>query len=271
MANFGISHPWVAEYVGKGKYRDAFRCGEAVKTSVNPVYNEASLYGDNRKVESVKEFKEANVTLGVTRMPLVAGRMMFGHDVGTDGTETSNTEDSTGYVGYGFITAEMENGQKIYRACFLPKVKFAESEEAYETKGDSIVLKTPALNGTAMGDTDGVWRKKSPQFETEGEADEWIRIQIGVLEQCAAPIASVAGGSYEGVQSVALRTSTEGATIRYTVDGTTPSETNGTVYSKPISISGTSGLRAIAYKEGTRTSDISVEEYFIGMDITGVD
>lgn len=264
MANFGISHPWVAEYIGKGKYRDSFRCGEAVKTSVSPEYNEASLYGDNRKVESVKEFKEAKVTLGVTRMPLIAGRMMFGHDVGADGSETSNTEDSTGYVGYGFITAEMENSKKIYRACFLPKVKFSESEEAYETKGDSIVLKTPDLNGTAIGDEDGIWRKKSPKFDTEKEADEWIRIQIGVLEQCETPVASVAGGSYNDAQSVTLRTSTEGATIRYTMDGTTPSETNGTVYSNPVTISGNSGLRAIAYKEGARTSDISVEEYFIG-------
>lgn len=266
MANFGISHPWVAEYLGKGKYRDAFRCGEAVNTSVSPAYNEGSLYGDNRKVESVKEFKEAGVALGVTRMPLAAGRIMFGHDVGSDGTEISNTEDSTGYVGYGFITAEMENNRKIYRACFLPKVKFSESEEAYETKGDSIVLKTPTLNGTAIGDTDGVWRKKSPRYDTEEEADKWIQTQIGALEQCAAPVASVPGGSYDGAQNVTLSTSTTGATIRYTTDGTTPSETNGVIYAKAISVSGNTGLRAIAYKEGTQTSALLLEEYFIESD-----
>lgn len=271
MANFGLSHPWVAEYVRTGKYKDAFRCGEAVKTSVNPAYNEASLYGDNKKVESVKEFKEATVGLGVTRLPLIASRIMFGHDVSADGAETSNTEDSTGYVGYGFITAEMEDSKKIYRACFLPKVKFAESEEAYETRGDSIVIKTPELNGTAIGNEDGVWRRKSPKFETEMKADEWIQIQLGVLEQCAAPVASVAGGTYDGAQEVTLRTSTEGATIRYTLDGTTPSETNGAVYNKPITISATSGLRAVAYKEGARESDISVEEYFVGADPVATD
>ncbi len=271
MANFGLSHPWVAEYVRTGKYRNAFRCGEAVKTSVNPVYNEASLFGDNRKVESVKEFKEASVGLGATRLPLAAGRMMFGHDVGADGTETSNTEDSTGYVGYGFITAEMEDSKKIYRSCFLPKVKFAESEEAYETKGDSIVIKTPELNGTAIGDEDGVWRIKSPKFDTEIKADEWIQIKLGVLEQCAAPVASVAGGTYSGSQEVTLRTSTEGATIRYTLDGTTPSETNGTVYAQPVTIPATSGLRAVAYKEGARASDVSLEEYFIAPVSVGTD
>lgn len=263
MANFGLSKPWVAQYVSRGNYKSAFRCAEAVNTSVNPSYNEASLRGDNREVENVKEFKNAAVNLGVTRLPKVAAKVMLGHTVGEDGTETSNTEDFTGYVGYGFITAEMEDGKKTYRACFLPKVKFAEGEESYETKGDSIAFKTPTLSGTAIGDEDGTWRIKSPHYDTEEEADKWIQVQVGVLTQCAAPVASVAGGSYEGAQSVTLSTSIQGATIRYTTDGTTPSETNGTVYSKAINISGNTGLRAIAYKEGAQTSGIMLEEYFI--------
>ncbi|MCM1213315.1 MAG: chitobiase/beta-hexosaminidase C-terminal domain-containing protein [Lachnospiraceae bacterium] len=267
MANFGLSHPWIAEYLAPGKYGESFRCGEAVSTSVSPTYNEAKLYGDNRQVETIKEFKEAAVTLGATRLPLAAGGIMFGHTMDSDGAETSNTEDSTGYVGYGFITAEMEDKKKIYRACFLPMVKFSESEEAYETKGDSIVLKTPVLNGTAIGDADGIWRRKSPRFGSEKAADEWIRLQIGTVEQCAMPMASVPGGVYGSAQSVALSTSTAGATIRYTTDGTTPSETNGQVYSEAVSISGNTGLRAIACKDGARTSDMLLEEYFVTGDL----
>lgn len=263
MPNFGLSKPWIAQYVSKGHYKNAFRCAEAVNTNVTPSYNEASLFGDNREVENVKEFKNASVALGVTRLPRIAAKIVFGHDVSDDGTETSNAEDSGEYVGYGFITAEMEDGRKKYRACFLPKVKFSESEESYETKGDSISFKTPTLNGTAITDIDGTWRRKSPIYDTEDEADKWLQVQIGVLEKCVAPIASVSGGSYEGSQSVTLSTTTIGATIRYTTDGTTPSETNGTVYSKAINISGNTGLRAIAYKEGNQTSDILLEEYFI--------
>lgn len=263
MANFGLSRPWIAQYVKKGNYRNAFRCAEAVNTSVKPNYNEASLPGDNREVERINEFKNADVTMGVTRLPRIASKVMFGHDVSDDGTEISNSEDSGEYVGYGFITAEMEDGKKKYRACFLPKVKFSEGEESYETKGDNITFKTPSLNGTAITDTDGQWRIKSPFFDTEEEADKWIQVQVGVMEKCGIPSASVSGGSYEGSQSVTLNTTTTGATIRYTTDGTTPSETNGTVYSKAINISGNTGLRAIAYKEGAQTSDILVEEYFI--------
>lgn len=263
MPNFGLSHPWVAEYVARGRYRNSFRCGEAVTTSVTPKFSEGSLLADNKEVENVKEFKNAAVNIGVTQLPKIAAKTMLGHAVEEDGTEVSNTEDSTGYVGYGFITAEMEAGKKKYRACLLLKVKFAEGEESYETKGDNITFKTPSLSGTAIGDEDGTWRIKSPKFDTEEEADKWIQVQIGALEKCGLPAASVSGGTYDEPQSVSLSTSTAGAEIRYTTDGTTPSASNGTVYSDAIEIEGNTGLRAIAYKEGASDSDIMLEEYFI--------
>ena len=55
--------------------------------------------------------------------------------------------------------------------------------------------------------------------------------------QCATPTFNPAAGAYGPAQSVTISTSTGGATIRYTTDGSTPSETAGTVYSNPVSIS----------------------------------
>ena len=43
-----------------------------------------------------------------------------------------------------------------------------------------------------------------------------------------------------------ISSGTGGATIRYTTDGSTPSETNGTVYSTPVAISTDNTLQAIA-------------------------
>ncbi|HZP59567.1 MAG TPA: FN3 associated domain-containing protein, partial [Opitutaceae bacterium] len=56
------------------------------------------------------------------------------------------------------------------------------------------------------------------------------------------------------------------ASIRYTTDGSTPSETVGTVYSGPVSISNTSSpttLTAIAYKTGLTDSPITSGVYTI--------
>ena len=166
-------------------------------------------------------------------------------------------------MGYGFITAEMLDGAKKFRACVLHKVQFKEGEESFETKGDTITFKTPTLSGVAMGTSKENWRTKSPYFDTEEEADIWIQTKLGVLEQCATPVASVAGGEYATTQSVVLTTATANAKIKYTIDGTTPSATNGTEYKSAISVAANTGLRAVAFKEGAETSGVMVEEYFI--------
>ncbi len=62
-----------------------------------------------------------------------------------------------------------------------------------------------------------------------------------------------------------LGTTTQGATIRYTLDGSEPSNTNGFVYSGPIAISGTSTLRAGAYRNGY-VSMPSITRTFLFLD-----
>ena len=47
-----------------------------------------------------------------------------------------------------------------------------------------------------------------------------------------------------------ITTETTGATIRYTLDGSTPTATTGTVYSTPLTINKTTVLRAAAFKTG---------------------
>ncbi len=54
----------------------------------------------------------------------------------------------------------------------------------------------------------------------------------------AAPTASVASGTYTTNQSVTLKTTTPGASIYYTTDGSVPDEENGIKYDGPISIKG---------------------------------
>jgi len=79
----------------------------------------------------------------------------------------------------------------------------------------------------------------------------------------AAPSFSPAAGTYSSAQSVTITTATSGATIRYTVDGSTPTSTTGTVYSSPVSISATTTLKAIAYKSGMTNSSVTTGTYTI--------
>ena len=81
--------------------------------------------------------------------------------------------------------------------------------------------------------------------------------------QCAAPTFSPGAGAFDSTQTVTISTTTGGASIRYTTNGTTPSSTVGTVYSSAVSISATATLQAIAYETGMTNSPVSSAVYTI--------
>jgi len=83
------------------------------------------------------------------------------------------------------------------------------------------------------------------------------------LLKVATPTFSPVSGTYNTYQSVALSSTTSGATIKYTTDGSAPSQVNGTVYSTAIPIQSTTTLKAIAYKVGMTDSDVGSSIYTI--------
>ena len=72
---------------------------------------------------------------------------------------------------------------------------------------------------------------------------------------------SVDRGFYSTNIAVAITTATAGATIHYTLDGSTPTETDGIAYAAPVAISNTTCLRAMAWKTGYRSTDVDTHTY----------
>jgi len=72
---------------------------------------------------------------------------------------------------------------------------------------------------------------------------------------------SVKRGFYTEKIQLALSTKTNGAIIRYTLDGSKPSESNGFTYSKPIDISQTAFVRAYASANGAVDSKIKTHTF----------
>ena len=97
---------------------------------------------------------------------------------------------------------------------------------------------------------------------TSGWADSPVATAsytIGV----ATPTFSPGAGTYATAQSVTISTTTSGAAIRYTTDGSTPTETVGTLYSGPFSVTTSQTIKAIAYKSGLPDSTVSSVAYSI--------
>lgn len=78
---------------------------------------------------------------------------------------------------------------------------------------------------------------------------------------------SVKRGFYTNPFSVEITTATDGATIVYTLDASTPSETNGTVYSVPLTVSETTTLRAMAYRTDWVSTNADTQTYLFIDDI----
>ena len=72
-------------------------------------------------------------------------------------------------------------------------------------------------------------------------------------------------GTYSTAQSVTLSSSTSGASIYYTTDGSTPT-TSSTLYTSAVSVSATTTIKAIAHKSSYTDSSVGSFAYTIGVD-----
>ncbi len=74
-------------------------------------------------------------------------------------------------------------------------------------------------------------------------------------------------GFYNAPFDLTLSTSTEGAQIRYTLDGKAPTATTGLVYTQPIRIAATTTIRAAAFKAGYVPTNVDTQTYLFLDDV----
>jgi len=77
----------------------------------------------------------------------------------------------------------------------------------------------------------------------------------------ATPTFNPNGGTFSSSQSVTISCATSGATIKYTTNGSTPSQTVGTTYTGAIILTSTTTLKAIAYKAGMSNSQVATATF----------
>ncbi len=106
-----------------------------------------------------------------------------------------------------------------------------------------------------------------------------ITITISAAGIVGAPTANPTAGTYSENQSVALASSTVGATIYYTTDGSEPTILSGVPsgttkeYTAPIAVTGTEGqsstttIKAIAVKNGMQDSSVETFTYTIQIPV----
>ena len=87
----------------------------------------------------------------------------------------------------------------------------------------------------------------------------------GVIAFAASPKFSHERGFYDQPFDLTMTTATTNAVIRYTTNGLPPTATVGSVYSGAIQINGTTTIRAAAFKDSYRPSNVETHTYiFVG-------
>ena len=87
---------------------------------------------------------------------------------------------------------------------------------------------------------------------------------ISLIQKVETPTFSPAAGAVAAGTAVTINSGTDGATIYYTTDGSTPT-TSSSVYSAPITIDVAKTIKAFAVKAGSPDSEIATAVYTIAL------
>lgn len=171
------------------------------------------------------------------------GRKSFRITTNSNGAVTVESEDpNTADVVLPIADSESEDGHKAY---------YDVTVEGKENGTTNLAV------SIAAGATKGALRAVS--FK--------IAVVVGTgenpVEQVATPTFDPAAGEIDSGTTVSISSTTAGATIYYTTDGTTAPTTSSTKYEAPIEITEAVTIKAIAIKEGMTDSDVAEAAYTI--------
>lgn len=277
MPIIGFSNPYIADYVHDGAggvtYRNGMRAGRGVSRSITPEAASAdnNFYCDNAEGESdTGVFKSATLSLELAELTAGAQKRMLGaktkqREINGKTVETVDFADSMTppYLGYGDIEKDMEHGQTLWTAIILKKVKFKTPTKSATTQGESISWQTQTIEAEAKKDdtADHSWQEFA-QFESESEADSFVRHMLGITGSEVETLTVVSTpGSKVGNTSIAVEQDlVNGRSYRYK---TGKSLTEPSLYASLTDWAKWDGVSEIAAEDG---DDIIIAE----VDVVGL-
>ena len=163
----------------------------------------------------------------------------------TDATISEITIDGIGLNGFASDTVQ-------YNVVLSSDTTKAPNVTAVATDSDATVIVKQATSAQETASVEVI--------SANGQVKKIYEIKFvlsnNVINKVVNPIFSLDSNSiYTEIQKLSISCATNGSIIRYTTDGTDPNE-KSLVFSNPITLDGTTTIRAIATKDGLIDSDI---------------
>lgn len=157
---------------GKETYGTPKKMAEAMTADLSVKTADGSLYADDMLSESVTEFVNGTLKLGIKDLTPEVLAEILGQIVDQNKVAWSGKDDEPPYVAIGF-RAKKTGGR--FRYVWLLKVKFKVPSEKYETKGESIKFNTPEIEGDFVArKKDGLWKADFVGTEESDAAKTWF-------------------------------------------------------------------------------------------------
>ena len=184
----GFSLPYVglyAESQGAVTYTSVQQLARGVEVSIEAeASDDATFYADNIAAEIIPgQFTNGTLTLTVDGLFQSAEKLIQGLDTAdTDGWVAYDKNQSTPFVGVGFIVRYLTDGVEKFTPIFLPKCVFKPQKLEAETQGEEIDFQTQELEATIYrdGTEDAAWKYVGADCATEALALTALQTKMGV-------------------------------------------------------------------------------------------
>ena len=164
----------------------------------------------------------------------------------------------TATVNNAVVATDVTDANGIYG--FLVPAGTCVLSAAYGT--ESVRTSVAVEECVGLGQTGDGWYLDGQGYASMNNNLYDLDLTLSDIASVDSPVFSPAGGTYNEPVDVSITCPTEGATIRYTTDGSDPA-VDSTVYSAPITIKDGCTVKARAYKDGMSPSLITSAAYVI--------
>ena len=255
-------------------YQAAQKLSRLINIQVTPVFAEGVLESDDGIEDNMSMIVAYDVTINASQLTDAIRATLLGHAIDAGGgilTAGGDVAQEGALAWEEELSNNTAGATTKYKKVVLYKGKFKEFAETANTITEGgITYQTHNLTGRfyrRVFDKHLKYsiREDSPSADANKLAAWFTEPQEygdALAETAVIPVADPEAGAVAANSTVALSTSTEGAEIRYTLDGSTPGA-GSTLYDGPILIDVAKTIKAKAYKVGKNPSPILTAEYTI--------